>query len=420
MTIQTTVIIMGGGQGKRLYPLTKYRSKPAVPIGGKYRLVDIPISNCIHSDLRKIFVLTQFNSTSLHRHLHRAFPYEAFNGTSIELLAAEQTLANKDWFQGTADAVRKHFGHYHLKPDDTVLILSGDHLYRMDYQKILEYHLAKQADVTIAAIPIPKKHAHHFGILQLQASGRIHSFLEKPPVSENIRSYVIPTKLRKAFNVQDSRDQYLASMGIYVFQAKVLEEVLAGKETDFGKEVIPKSIKSHRVYGFVFDGYWRDIGTIRSFFAANLELTKTNSKFSFFDSDFPIFTRSRFLPPSCFRGTTLRHVQVSDGISCEGALVESSILGLRSMIRKGTRIRRSIIMGNDFYESPTPGGEIPLGIGARCRIENCIIDKNVRIGSGVRILNSKRIREFDGEEYFIREGIVIIPKGAVIPDGTEI
>ncbi len=420
MSGQTTVIIMGGGQGKRLYPLTKYRSKPAVPIGGKYRLVDVPISNCINSELRKIFVLTQFNSTSLHRHLHRAFPYEAFNDTSVELLAAEQTLANKDWFQGTADAVRKHFNHYHIKPEDTVLILSGDHLYRMDYRKILAYHEEKKADVTIATIPVPRKVVSQFGILKIQTNGRIHSFLEKPAASEKIRPYLIPRKIRETFDIQNPRQQFLASMGIYVYRAKVLEEVLAGKETDFGKEVIPKSIQTHRVYGYVFDGYWRDIGTIGSFFDANLELTKSNSKFSFFDWQSRIFTRSRFLPPSCFLGTAMKNVQVSDGIHCEASEVEHSILGLRAIIRQGTVIRRSVVMGNDYYETKAPAGQLPLEIGKNCRIENCILDKNVRIGNNVKILNEKKIQEFDSENYFIREGIVIVPKDAVIKDGTEI
>lgn len=420
MTDQTTVIILGGGQGKRLYPLTKVRSKPAVPIGGKYRLVDIPISNCINSDLRKIFVLTQFNSTSLHRHLHRAFPYEAFNGTSVELLAAEQTLANMDWFQGTADAVRKHFNHYHIKPDDTVLILSGDHLYRMDYGKILAYHRDKEADVTVATIPVVKKDVNHYGIMQLQTSGRVSSFFEKPALNANIRSYVIPEKIRTQFQVEDPKSKYLASMGIYVFRAKVLEDVLVGKETDFGKEVIPKAIQNHKVFGYVFDGYWRDIGTISSFYEANIELTKPKPKFSFFEWQSRIFTRPRFLPPSIFSASTLRDVQVAEGINCDGARIEKTVIGLRAVIRVGSVISRSVIMGNDYYEPVTPHGKVPIGIGKDCRIQKCILDKNVRIGDGVKIWNHKKIKELDAENYFIRDGIVIIPKDTTIPDGTEI
>ncbi|MSR78105.1 MAG: glucose-1-phosphate adenylyltransferase [Candidatus Omnitrophica bacterium] len=417
---QTTVLILGGGQGKRLYPLTRYRSKPAVPMGGKYRLVDIPISNCINSDLRKIFVLTQFNSTSLHRHIHRAFPYEAFNETSVELLAAEQTLANTDWFQGTADAVRKHFNHYRLQPEDTVLILSGDHLYRMDYQKILQYHIEKDADVTISTIPVEKKEISHYGIVQVQTDGRIISFLEKPSPSENIRPYIIPKKIRGAFHGEVFKEKYLASMGIYVFKASVLKEVLSGSEADFGREIIPKAIQKNKVYGHVFEGYWRDIGTIRSFYEANIELTRVKPKFSFLDWESRIFTRPRFLPPSYFGSSNLNQVQISEGVLCEAERIESSIIGLRSVIREGTVVLKSVIMGNDFYEFQTPKGHLPLGIGKNCRIENCILDKNVRIGNRVRITNAKKIKETNHETYCIRDGIVIIPKETTIPEGTVI
>lgn len=417
---RVTVIILGGGQGKRLFPLTSYRSKPAVPFGGKYRLVDIPISNCINSGLQRIFVLTQFNSTSLHRHIHRTYPYEYFHQTSVELLAAEQTLANNDWFQGTADAVRKHMQHYHLQDSDTILILSGDHLYRMNYMEILKFHEEKQADITISTIPVPKKHVNQFGILQLRANGHITAFREKPSPEENIQSYVMPESLRQTFNVKGKHDVYLASMGIYAFKAKVLVDVLSGREADFGKEVIPKAIGKHNVYGYVFNDYWRDIGTIESFFEASLELTEASPPFTFFTPNGVIFTRARFLPPNKIFGGDLREALVSEGCHIHDAKIESSVVGVRSIIREGSHLKRVVMMGNDFYEGEKRGRGASLGIGKNCRIENCILDKNVSIGNNVTITNASKIEEKDGDNYHIREGIVIIPKGVSIPDGTTI
>ena len=420
MSGNVTVLILGGGQGKRLFPLTSYRSKPAVPIGGKYRLVDIPISNSINSGLRKIFVLTQFNSTSLHRHIHRTYPYEFFHQTSVELLAAEQTLVNSDWFQGTADAVRQHIPHYHLDDDDTVLILSGDHLYRMDYQEILQFHQEKKADVTIATVPVPKRQVRHFGIMQIRSSGRITAFREKPSPEENIQSFVIPDTIRSVFNVKTRSEAYLASMGIYVFQAKALKAVLSGREADFGKEVIPKAIDRHKVYGYVFNGYWRDIGTIGAFYHANIELTHQSPAFRFFQPGSVIFTRSRFLPPTKIFGAAIKDVLIADGCILENSKIEGSVIGLRSVVQKGSHIRDSVIMGNDFYEMEKPRSKVPVGIGKNCKIRNCILDKNVRIGNGVTIANVRKVEEEDGENYHIRDGVVIIPKGVTIPDGTVI
>ncbi|MBI3307229.1 MAG: glucose-1-phosphate adenylyltransferase [Candidatus Omnitrophica bacterium] len=413
-----TTLILGGGQGKRLYPLTSYRSKPAVPIGGKYRLVDIPISNSINSGLRRIFVLTQFNSTSLHRHIHRTYPYEYFNQTSVELLAAEQTPANMDWFQGTADAVRKHIPHFHLDNTQTVLILSGDHLYRMDYRDILKFHRDNDADVTISTVPVLKKEVSNFGIMQIQANGRISAFWEKPGAADKIQQYVIPKTIRDDFELKGSKDLYLASMGVYVFKPKVLIDLLSGKEADFGREVIPKAIQKYKAYGFVFSGYWRDIGTIRSFYEASIELTKQNPQFTFISPTGRIFTRARFLPPSKILSAELKNVLMAEGCVLEGARIEDSVIGLRSIVRKGTVIRQSALMGNDLYET---GRQVhPIGIGEGCVIENCILDKNVRIGNRVSITNTAKVREKDGENYYIRDGIVIIPKGAVIGDGTKI
>ena len=416
-----TAIILGGGQGKRLFPLTSYRSKPAVPIGGKYRLVDIPISNAINSGLRKIFVLTQFNSTSLHRHIHRTYPYEYFHQTSVELLAAEQTLANNDWFQGTADAVRKHMQHYHLQDSDTILILSGDHLYRMDYNEILKFHEEKNADITISTIPVSKKEAKNFGIMQIRANGHITAFHEKPAADENIQSFVMPETIRNIFGVKGKHDLYLSSMGIYAFKAKVLMEVLSGHETDFGKEIIPKAIGKYNAFGYVFNGYWRDIGTISSFFETNLELTEPDPPFNVFAPKGVIVTRARFLPPSKIHGADLKNVLLSEGLVIHNSKMEHSIVGVRAIVREGSVLKRVVMMGNDFYEGEKRGGRgIGLGIGKNCRIENCILDKNVCIGNNVTILNAGKVEEKDGENYYIREGVVIIPKGVSIPDGTTI
>lgn len=415
-----TTIILGGGQGKRLFPLTGYRSKPAVPIGAKYRLVDVPISNSINSGLRRIFVLTQFNSVSLHRHIHRTYPYEPFNETSIELLAAEQTPASLDWFQGTADAVRKHLPHYHLDKNDYVLILSGDHLYRMDYTEILKFHEERDADVTIATVPVPKKEVSGFGIMQIASDAKIKAFLEKPSANDKISPFIIPQNIRQIFGVKGKKEQYLASMGVYVFKTQVLIDLLAGKETDFGKEIIPKAIEKHKAYGYVFNGYWRDIGTIGAFFEASIELTQKHPPFDFMSPKDRIFTRARFLPPTRTFAAQLDRVLLGEGSLIEGAHLEESVIGVRSIVRGGSVIRRSVIMGNDFYEHEKGGGKQALGIGQNCRIQNCIIDKNVRIGNNVSITNRKNVQEEDGSNYHIRDGIVIIPKAAVIPDGTRI
>ncbi len=422
MSHAVTVLILGGGQGKRLFPLTLYRSKPAVPLGGKYRLVDIPISNSINSQLRKIFVLTQFNSTSLHRHIHRTYPYEPFNQTSIELLAAEQTLENRDWFQGTADAVRKHVPHYHLRPKDWVLVLSGDHIYRMDYRKLFKFHEERGADLTIATVPVEKKDAEEFGIMRLQSDARIVDFKEKPGPKENIQNFVIPENVKHQFGVQTKTDRYLASMGVYVFRAEVLISLLKGNEADFGKEVIPKAIHNVKAYSYVFDGYWRDIGTIRSYYEASIELTQNNPPFNFFAPIGRIFTRPRFLPPSTVVSSQLNRVLLSEGCTLhEGASLEDSVIGLRSVVREKTVIRKTVLMGADFYQSEELEALAPdLGIGKNCVIENAIIDKNARIGNNVVIRNKKKIMEADGENYYIRDGIVIISRGARIPEGTEI
>ncbi len=420
MIERLTTLILGGGQGKRLFPLTSYRSKPAVPIGGQYRLVDIPISNAINSGLRRVFVLTQFNSASLHRHIHRTYPYEAFTKTSIELLAAEQTLEHTDWFQGTADAVRKCMPHYHVYATDTFLILSGDHLYRMDYREILKFHQEHDADVTVATIPVPQREIKGLGIMKLKADGEITDFLEKPTKNEPTASYVIPKKKCDEMGIKSKSPMYLASMGIYVFKKNVLLDVLAGQEKDFGREIIPKAIQKHKVFGYVFTGYWRDIGTIGAFFKESLGLTAPEPSFSFLSPQGRIYTRPRYLPPSKFLNTQMEHVLMSEGCVVHGAKIKESVIGLRSVVNEGTVIRRSILMGNDYYEWPAPNADRKIGIGKNCLIENCILDKNVGIGDNVKITNVLKLKEKDGDNYFIRDGIVIIPKGANIPAGTRI
>jgi glucose-1-phosphate adenylyltransferase len=420
MTRRVTTLILGGGQGKRLFPLTSYRSKPAVPIGGKYRLVDIPISNAINSGLRRIFVLTQFNSASLHRHIHRTYPYEVFTNTSVELLAAEQTTENTDWFQGTADAVRKCLPHYHTDETDVFLILSGDHLYRMNYKEILGFHEMQRADVTVATVPVPERIIKGFGVMKLQKDGQVTDFLEKPTKNDPVESYAMPNPLRDLYRVKSKHPMYLASMGIYVFNRDALLDVLKGSEKDFGKEVIPKAIKKYKVFGHVFTGYWRDIGTIGSFYEASLELTRESPPFSFLSPEGRIFTRPRFLPPSKILGTELDHALMSEGCILTGAKIHESIVGLRSVVGQGTVIRKSILMGNDYFDWPDQARDHRVGISKNCVIENCIIDKNASIGDGVSITNEKAVEEKDGDHYYIRAGIVIIPKGVHIPSGTKI
>lgn len=399
-------IILGGGRGTRLFPLTRDRSKPAVPIGGKYRLVDIPISNSINSGIRKIFVLTQFNSVSLHRHISRAYRFDHFSDSNLGLLAAEQTLDNAQWFQGTADAVRKHMPHYHLEDEDDVLILSGDHLYRMDFQEILQYLHEKDADFVVAAVPVKKSEVDQFGILKMNKDGRITNFKEKP---------------KEALAADMHEGNFLASMGIYAFKAKILKQVLMGDETDFGKQVIPNSLQKYKAYGYTFDGYWRDIGTISSYYEASLDLTAEHTPFQFFLPGKRIFTRPRFLPPLQIIDAQIKNSTASEGCILHQSKINHCILGLRTYISEGCVIKDSVIIGADYYDSDRPGRKkVALGIGKNCKIERAILDKNVRIGEGVVIRDASNRPDFDGDNYYIRDGIVVIPKNAIIQPGTVI
>lgn len=420
MSSRVTTLILGGGRGTRLSPLTNYRSKPAVPIGSKYRLVDIPVSNCLNSGLRKIFILTQFNSRSLHRHIHRSYPYEPFHQTSVELLAAEQTLSSVDWFQGTADAVRKHFHHYQAGQSDTVLILSGDHLYRMDYRKILDFHESRGADVTVASLPVPRGEVSGFGIMDIESDGTIKAFVEKPRPEDGVDHLKIPKNICKAFNVSEKEPMFMASMGIYVFKNDVLRSVLSGDEKDFGKEIIPRAIKNFKVYGYVFNGYWRDIGTIKSFFDANLDLARPNPPFDFISPEGTTFTRSRFLPPSYIENVNLKSTLLGEGCVLKNVEADEAVIGVRSVIDSGTVMKRVVLLGNDYYNGVGEGAYHKVGIGKNCRIENCIIDKNVLIEDDVSITNNSQVQQADTSTYVIRDGIVIIPKGVRIPSGTRI
>ncbi len=410
-------IILGGGQGNRLFPLTRDRSKPAVPIGGKYRLIDIPVSNSINSGIGRIFILTQFNSVSLNQHISSTYRFDYFSGNRVYLLAAEQTLENANWFQGTADAVRRHMVHYHWKPDDDVLILSGDHLYRMDFRQIIKFHRECKADLTVSNILVPARITHQFGLLRTDESHKVVDFLEKPSSPDLLNNFRPNASIAKVAKP----DHYLASMGIYVFKAKVLEELLNGNETDFGREIIPKAIQTHQAYGYLFQGYWRDIGTIRSFYEANLELTTKKPRFSFIAPEGPIFTHPRFLRPSKIEGAKLSNVLLSEGCNILNSEVEDSVVGLRSVIGRRVKMKRTILMGVD--ESYSREGVLPgegPSIGDGSVIENTIIDKNVKIGKNVKIQNKKGIADIDSNKYYIRDNIVIIPKNTVIPDGTVI
>jgi len=421
----TIAMILGGGRGTRLYPLTKFRAKPAVPIGGKYRLIDIPLSNCINSGVDQIYVLTQFNSASLHNHLH-TYRFDYLHGGYVEVLAAQQTMAGEAWYQGTADAVRQNFDYIEQRHIEHVLILSGDQLYRMNYKKMLKTHLQAGADVTISAVPVHQDQAGALGIMRLDDTGRVVGFLEKPQTDEELSHVRTDPSWIDERGLRSQGREYLASMGIYLFKKKVLLDALEKTcYTDFGKEVFPAAIRTHKVQVHLFDGYWEDIGTIRSFFEANLAMTKVEPPFSLWHSDWTTFTAPRFLPPTRMDGAMVRESLVADGCTIgEGAVIENSIIGLRCQIGKGVRIRNSIIMGADYYETDAEiqdqqrRGIPPIGIGEFTEIEHAIIDKDCHIGKRVRITNRKGI--VDGEEKpygMIRDGVICIQKKAEIPDG---
>jgi glucose-1-phosphate adenylyltransferase len=423
-------IILGGGAGTRLYPLTKLRAKPAVPVAGKYRLIDIPVSNCINSELFKIYVLTQFNSASLNRHIARTYNFSGFSEGFVEVLAAQQTPENPNWFQGTADAVRQYLWLMEEWDVEEYLILSGDHLYRMDYRQFIQRHRDTGADITLSVIPIDERRASDFGLMKIDDSGRVIDFSEKPK-GEALIKMQVDTSVLGLTKEQAKQQPYIASMGIYVFKKEVLFKLLREgiERTDFGKEIIPDASKDYNVQAYLFDDYWEDIGTIEAFYHANLALTQQpQPPFSFYDEEAPIYTRPRYLPP-----TKLLDCQITESIIGEGCIlkncrIQHSVLGVRSRIESGCIIEESLLMGADFYQASVERqcslveNDIPVGIGTDTIIRGAIIDKNARIGHDVKIINKDNVQEAERENqgFYIRSGIVVVLKNAVIPDGTII
>ncbi len=419
-------IILGGGQGTRLFPLTKERAKPAVPLGGKYRLVDIPISNCINSGLKRMYVMTQFNSASLHRHIAQSYKFDHFSKGFVEILAAEQTLTDTSWYQGTADAVRKNLMHLLSHSFDYLLILSGDQLYRMDYRSILQRHTETKAEITVATLPVRRSDVPGFGIMQMESDYRIKRFVEKPKdpaVQDTLR---LEPEWYPKLGLEGSEELFLASMGIYVFNRDVLTRLLDNDLMDFGKHIIPQAIQTQRVFAYVFHDYWEDIGTIRAFFEANLDLTASKPRFNFFDMAAPIFTHPRYLPASKIHGGSIEESLIADGCIIDHAALERTSLGIRSFVARGANLNRVIVMGNDYYESAESitrhesEGKPRIGIGRGTRIENAIIDKNARIGDNCVLSPAGKPETFDHPLYYIRDGIVMVPKNGLIPHNTVI
>ena len=415
MPDKTVGVILGGGIGARLHPLTRERSKPAVPFGGKYRLVDVPISNCLNSGIRRMFVLTQFNSASLNNHVTRTYRFDNFGRSFVDILAAEQTPEAKDWYQGTADAVRKNLRHIVNHPGvERALVLSGDQLYRMDFRDVVSQHEASGAEVTVAATTVRREDASRYGILKVDASKKVTRFTEKPAVDA-----------LEGFETGDGK--YLGSMGIYLFNRSVLEEELLQSEAnDFGHGILPALVGPRGLFAYVFDGYFEDVGTIGSFYQANLDLTDPLPRFNFYEPLAPIYTHPRFLPGSKIDDCTIVRSLVTEGVILNQCRVERSVLGVRARVAKGASLKEALIMGADFYQLPheveadLAAGRPPMGIGEDAVIERAIVDKNARIGKGVRIVNEQAVTEADGENYFIRDGIVVIPKNVTVPDGTVV
>jgi glucose-1-phosphate adenylyltransferase len=419
-------VIMGGGAGTRLFPLTKERAKPAVPLAGKYRLVDIPISNCINSNLKRIYILTQFNSASLHRHIAQSYIFDQFSGGFVEILAAEQTLTDTSWYQGTADAVRKNLLHFLNHDFEYMVILSGDQLYRMDFRRIIAQHAETSADVTIATIPVARTEAQGLGIMEINEERRITRFVEKPKDPDVLDSLKLNREFYNTLGVEGEDEYYLASMGIYVFNREVLVRLLDNTLTDFGRDIIPSAIASFNVFSYIFQGYWEDVGTIRSFFDANLDVTSELPRFNFFDMSAPIFSRPRWLPGSKINGAHINHAIISDGCIINHANISHSIIGIRSIVGAGSDLNRVVLLGGDYYESHASildnevMGRPRIGVGQNTRIENAIIDKNARIGDNVAITPAGKPDCMDHPLYYVRDGIIIVPKNGIIPHGTVI
>ena len=424
MNNEVLAIVLGGGQGSRLFPLTLQRSKPAVPIGGSYRLIDIPISNCLHADIRRIFVLTQFNSASLNRHISQAYRMDAFSQGFVDILAAEQTPDNPNWYQGTADAVRQAARHFVRFDADYYLILAGDHLYRMDYAELVDAHHESRADITIAAQPISIDEASAMGIFRFDRAGQIVAFEEKPK-RERLQEIgqSIPPGSTAGGHTPDK--PFVASMGVYVFSRDVLLEAIEQDgATDFGRQIIPNALGKYRVSAYLFRGYWADVGTVLSFYDANIMLTRPGAPFKFYDPRRPIFTHARFLPGARFSDCTVHDAVVAEGCYLDRASIEQSIVGIRTNMQSGATIRRSVLLGADYYEAdddaPARGANPKLGVGRDAVLDRVIVDKNARIGDGARLVNEKRVQDADGDGYYIRDGVVIVPKDGVVKAGTTV
>ena len=422
---RVTSIILAGGQGKRLHPLTAARSKPAVPIGGKFRLIDIPLSNCLNHGIRQIWVLTQFASESLHRHIFRAYRLDHFSQGFVSILAATQAPDDgmgqphdgMEWYQGTADAVRKNL-HNFKQAGETVLLLSGDHLYRMDFEKFIDFHYENKADLTLSVIPVPRSTVNELGILKMDPHYKVMDFKEKPTDDKVIDDFAIPNELREKGRGRGEEKTHVGSMGIYLFNKKVLLNILDKYREfdDFGKQIIPAAINECKVFAYPFSGYWEDIGTIKAFFDAHIELTVENPPFNFYDQNKPIFTHARFLPAAKFSGSLIDSSVICEGSIIGDAKVSESIIGVRSVIRDKSRLSRVILMGADYYDDNDPGSH-PLGVGKNCRIENAILDKDVSIGDGVQLVNHKNIQNAVIDGITIRDGIIVVPKGMRVPSG---
>lgn len=417
---------MGGGKGTRLYPLTQERAKPAVPFGAKYRLVDIPLSNSINAGFLKIYVLTQFNTASLHLHINNTYNFDSFSKGFVEILAAEQTFDHQGWYEGTADAVRKNLVHFRTQKPENYLILSGDQLYRMDLLDFFRHHVESNADVTVATLPVNREDTTGFGILTVDKDSRINAFTEKPPLDVDISNMKIPTALAKKLPRYQEGEDYLASMGIYFFKAEALEKALDSSHPDFGKQIIPELIDSSNVFAYMFDGFWEDIGTIKNFYDTSLALADIHPAFSLYDEDSPIYTHRRDLPPSKFNSCMISRSLTADGCIITNSEINRSIVGIRTIIHEGSKLDGVICMGADYYEEPGParlenGMEVPpIAIGKNCRIKNAIVDKNVRIGESCTIGWEKNPPDGDYDRYYVRDGIIIIPKNTAIPAGTII
>jgi glucose-1-phosphate adenylyltransferase len=419
---EVLALILGGGQGTRLFPLTQHRSKPAVPIAGQYRLIDIPISNCLHADMRRIFVLTQFNSASLNRHIAQTYRMDLFSAGFVEILAAELTTDNPHWFQGTADAVRQAARHFVRYDADYYLILAGDHLYRMNYNELVDAHIDRRADITLAAQPVSIEDASGMGILRFDRGGQIVAFEEKP---KRERLIEIGRSIPEGATGHTADKPFIASMGIYVFSRDVLLEVLdSDNAADFGREIIPAALGTHRVNAHLFRGYWADVGTVDSFYEANIMLTRPGSPFKFYDPQRPIYTHPRFLPGARLADCSVRTAIISEGCYLERCTIEDSVIGIRTNVQAGAQIRRSVVLGADLYEAdndyPGRGNNPRLGIGRDVVLDRVIVDKNARIGDGAKLLNSARVQEADGDGYYIRSGVVIVPKDGVVKPGTTV